>query len=169
MRQLIQDTIERTPGNAYLQGKKAKFIQIDEDWGFKFYSYKEDANQTYEMQKYLASHGLAPQVGEQMCIRLPNGSYQYGYVTEVAAILSDIKARQLGFKDELEMCAQPNGRALYNQCDDEWEDSDDFIWLTDQIRKVKVEEFDTHVSNVGYIRGKIVVIDVHQYEFKEDI
>ena len=131
-------------------GVHAMFRKLTTEWGMKFFIFQGQRDETWTIQRKLARHGLAPQVGRKFSFRLHNTDF-FGYITEIALVASDL---------------QP--------------DTEDYETFYYDDNKFHVEQAyrqlmgyypsDTHDGNFGILRGKLVMIDfslstMEKYDF----
>lgn len=69
-------------------GEACSFIDMENGWGLKcYYDDKNIRDMCYDIQKYLASIDMAPQVGKKFQLDDYNGDSWYCFVTETAETL----------------------------------------------------------------------------------
>lgn len=139
--------------NQWDEGGSAEFYDIKEDknLGFKQFRNKKFATEAYNKQKLLSKFGFAPKIYGKVC-KLPTQSEYYhgksgwGYITEKARVA-----------DEQVM----SKRLREIQC------------LVESIKKkTKLEFWDCHYYNMGYVKrnnkAKLVCIDTGKESFDRD-
>lgn len=144
-------------------GVEAKFIKMDNKWGFKYWLDKTDRDDNYRFQAHASKHGLAPMVGEKKEISMPSGVTYYGFVTEICpTLLSDHEDWYdieytwkwiWSNKDDSNISFPAHGLPdLYNQ-----------------LKKVGFDRVsDLHAHNVGFMDdGRFVCIDFGYFSLRK--
>lgn len=138
-------------------GEMCSFIDLKNGWGVKCYYDNEGIEPSYTVQKYLAEHGLAPQVGQRFNIIDYNGDEWGCYITEVAATIVPY-----GLCNSHAFNPNPDG---YDYSDDwDYEYTDLFrderdVYLDYFWRVTGFDYIDDHAGNFGHVDNKLVAID----------
>lgn len=148
MLDIVKELIRVSPNDSYTYGCDAKFMKIDNQWGFKFFHDKNIRNITYKLQKKAYTIQCAPAIGKAFSITTPNNDKVYGYITEcVVKLGNDIYKEKLGINGDY--CAGIYQMMTIDGYDD----------LINNLKKIMTVR-DMHGSNVGLLHnGKMVAID----------
>lgn len=129
-------------------GGQCKFIDLGNGFGLKMYE-KDDTRLgvpfgivSYYAQKYAASFGLGPEVGQIFQLDVGGGTYIV-FVTEVVQTMADYT---IDFECTQESKLDPHGE-LREQMH------------TDFVNVLKSYYGDAHYGNLGFKNGKCIVID----------
>ena len=142
--------IQHVKNSPSKDGSVARFVALNERWGFKFYDYKWQAHHSHHHQRQAAKHGLAPNVGsgviafEHVHRWSEHPETCYGYVTErIVKTLADEGA------DPYEFTGYPPESYGSEYAD-----------LYDCLENAGVDVSDLHAENVGRLsNGQLVCID----------
>lgn len=69
------------------EGVDAKFLRLNNEWGFKFYRYDFKCRYAWIAQGIAARHGIGPRVGHMFKFKW-HGNNHWGYITELAKPLT---------------------------------------------------------------------------------
>lgn len=123
-------------------GISARYVPIDDKWGFKIYKDLHEAYYTYFAQRIIAHFDYAPLVGQQIKI-----GEDFGYIVETANIQ---KLNENEFWRKFPRFEQ-------YKFENEVEDA------------TGISQADLHHNNVGFIGDRLLVIDCGQGWTSHDI
>lgn len=154
----IASVISASPNPA--SGVYARFVKLDDKWGFKFFRDMDSRDQAYNNQKRGYEIGYAPAVGESLDVVI-DGRRHYGYVTQVA-----ISASQ-EFFDKHNVTEDGYRYKWSESLRDEWaEENDDktsspeFRAMIGAYHNAGLYPYDLHMFNWGYLpNGQMVIMD----------
>jgi hypothetical protein len=151
--------VGETPENQFKKGGVARFVNVGDGWGLKFYTNETDRDYTYDKQKIAYHHGIAPNVGHKMDFKL--GSYQYyGYLTEMADVIKDKFCREHNVVGDVYSVKNEHLSPAYLAVQDAMYASDDHENLVTELECLGYDPNDMHWGNVGYMPdGRMVAID----------
>lgn len=118
------------PASKFKSGVHARFFDLGNGWGAKYFLYKDQRDENYNLQSDLAEHNLAPETGVKFEFHR-SGQEMYGYFTKVVIPYEEY------YSD------------LYTQ------ESDDRLFQIGRSLKLEAEEHglyvtDLHDANIGW-------------------
>jgi hypothetical protein len=144
-------------------GCDAQFFRLSKTLGFKSFEYVHEAVRTHEMQRRAYEAGWAPAIGHFRVFNTVHTYYgkqtRYGYVTEIAELLSKRHPGKGWWSDFWEKDVNTNS------IDFEEYGFPNFLKMSEAIG---IEGHDYHAFNVGWVGEKHVCIDFSQCHFCDD-
>lgn len=154
-KQVVKDNQENSPG-----GIDAIFVPINDKWALKMFKDEHVRDRSYNIQKELSKHKLAPRVGKK--IDITDGEFCYGFICEIVetVISHDMVAKIKYYSD--------NGLNWTKEMEKEWDNKEEEI---DKERSLLLEKYrdmgfcpcDIHPGNFGYLivngERRLVCID----------
>ena len=161
----IQNLISKTPRELIKGGCCAKFVPINEDWGFKYYFGKNVRDQNYYMQEQ-SEYG--PALGDKLEFHL-NGKMVYGFITENVNVCGEAFDKQW-YKNNPhlkkgEIWSQYEHARYWSELLDFYENQEPWASANSELNN---EEWnDRHAWNWGITKsGRTVMIDFSAEHYK---
>jgi hypothetical protein len=126
----LNKTVDNLKRERYESGAYSEYVKLTKNIGAKLYSSKKTRDGSMARQALAAKHLLAPKVGEKLSFKM-RGSNYYGYLTQNAKIIKDLK----GFN---------------------WSKVGD---LQNKLKLIGLQCHDLHNENVAVIGERVVTID----------
>ena len=145
-----QQIDEKLSSDKSPSGRYCNFIPLDEQWGIKVYKSLPKCRECFEFQHFLSRHDLAPKVGDTI-FRV--GGYSC-YATRIAQIPAEIF-------DHNDDDQRYHARKITEKIKDKLET------LQDKIYELGYTWDDGWSPNVGYIDGKLIIVDCDPEDFWE--
>lgn len=170
----IKSLLSTTPPSALMTGSDAKFLPIDDDWGFKFFRSERMRDANYDRQERFAD--IAPKLGDKIEFKLNNETV-YGFVTERVAICGDEIDKQWIKENPEHLIADKSDwnlevRENYYELMDYFLDNEPWFSATSKINEI-IEEYeenkgiyltDIHKWNWGITKdGRVVITDFSRF------
>lgn len=148
MLDIVKGLIKVSPNDAYNSGVDARFMKINDQWGFKFFTDKYTRDKTHKLQKKAHKIGCAPEIGTQFTTKTPDGNKVYGYITEcVTKLGNEIYRKKYG------------NPGTFGASTNDMNKINGYKELIEQLKTI-MDAKDMHGGNVGTLaNGKMVAID----------
>lgn len=147
------ETIRKSPQS---YGCFAKFVKVNENWGFKFFDSPRTRDKNYELNKRAGECGLAPKVGSK--IDFPEES-MFGFFVELIDVIIENHPAYPGDNWWLDEWKKDND----NNINFDYYKLPNLISLFEEIG---ISIGDLHCENVGWMKdGTFVCIDFSDANF----
>jgi hypothetical protein len=144
---MLLETVKKlhreSPPESYATGRFARFLRIDDKYGFKLYNSELERDFSYDMQSRAALYGLGPNVLDKIQL-----GGRFGFITE--AVTETLRDRNSNLVSpwNCETCGPPE----YNK-------------LIEDLRSNGMNSSDLCGFNVGYMPdGRLVCIDFGDFD-----